>query len=541
MTREVLVQLSDKVRTIVRGDGTLPDTLYDLLVTPTPHGHEANIHKFLPFMQDGWQGPKPTVDALGNIILDIGKPKVDFRTVFSCHMDTVHHDANAELGLMYTLPADKPDEEGMIYAFSKYKNKDGVDMIAPSILGADDKIGVYILLKLIENKTPGRYIFHVGEERGGIGSKHIAANTPEVLKNMRRAIAFDRANYTDTIAFQAGSRCCSTEFSTALANEINENLSTRQLTFKPDVRGVWTDTANYVNLVAECTNLSVGYFRQHGTQEHFDSVWLLDILLPALLKVDFESLPTVRDKTKKEEPLYYSSRSYGAQDELGYGNYTYGSNTGNTKVKMSELTKDTPLYRIPTWHPTTGVPAEITSPEALLRLCEGYFNDNHYKHKEVSNVIAALVRSVDRLSKSNRELRRYLTKTGAPVFKDTARKMNAIRRLLKAYDAAKLARLVKIDPELCKTVQMIDVLTNVDDATVDFNLLDDRLTESFILAETMQEDINALMENIIFAMYPLHASTPGIKTTYKNLLNIVKQHKDEPGITKLFKDKNNAN
>lgn len=537
MTREVLVQLSDKVRTIVRGDGTLPDTLYDLLVTPTPHGHEANIHKFLPFMQEGWQGPKPTVDALGNIILDIGKPKIDFRTVFSCHMDTVHTDANAQLGLMYTLAADKPDDEGMVYAFSKYKNKEGVDMIVPSILGADDKIGMYIMLRLIENKTPGRYIFHVGEERGGIGSRHIASKTPEVLKGMRRAIAFDRANYTDTIAFQAGSRCSSTEFSTALANEINDNLSTRQLMFKPDVRGVWTDTANYVDLVSECCNISVGYFQQHGTQEHFDSVWLLDILLPALLKVDFEKLPTVRDKTKKEEPLYYSRRNYNSANE--YGISDYGTNNYGGKVKMSELTKDTPLYRIPAWHPATGIPEEL-KPDALLRLCEGYFNENHYKHREVANVIATLVRSIDRLSKSNRELRRYLTKNGSPVFKNTSRKMNAIRRLLKAYDAAKQARLVKIDPDLCKDMQMVDVLANIDETTVDFHLLDDKLTDSFIQAETMQEDINALMENIIFAMYPLHASTPSVKTTYKNLLNVVKQHKDEPGITRLFKDKRHA-
>lgn len=535
MTREVLVQLSDNVRTIIRGDGTLPDTLYDLLVTPTPHGHEVNIHKYLPFLQEGWEGPTPVRDEVGNIYLDIGLPRKDFRTVFSCHLDTVHTTHDAKLGLMLTLPEPgKPETGGMVYAYSTYKNKDQQDMISPSILGADDKLGVYIMLKLIENKVPGRYIFHVGEERGGIGSSHIATKTPEVLKGMRRAIAFDRMNYTDTISFQSGGRCCSTEFSTALANELNKHLSTRHMQYKPDVRGVWTDTANYVKLVSECTNISVGYFRQHTTQEHFDAVWYLDILLPAILKVDWESLPTIRDKTKEEVNEYVNSYMYNRQQ--GSGDYTYS----HGEVKMCDLEPTTPLYKIPKWHPITGIPAEL-NPAALVRLAEGYVNGSHYKHREIAITIAALVKSLDTANRSAREMRRYIAKNGGPVFKETSIKMNSMRRLLNSYDVAKQERKDRIDTSLLGKMPIIDMLAKIDDHIVDFNTLDELVTENFLRAEEYQEEINTLMEDIAIAMYPVHASTPNVKACYRNLVKVIKDRSTEKGFSRLFRQNEAAN
>lgn len=537
MTRQAIIQLSDKVRTIVRGDGTVPDLLYDLLTTPTPHGHEANLHKFLPFMQEGWAGPKPTVDKVGNIILDIGKPKKDFRTVFSCHMDTVHQNADAKIGLMYTLRDDKPESEGMVYAYTTYTGKDGKDFIAPSILGADDKLGVYILLKLIEQNTPGRYIFHIGEERGGIGSKHIAENTPDVLKNMRRAIAFDRMNYTDAISFQAGGRCCSTEFSTAMCNEINLHLLTRSEQFKPDVRGVWTDTANYTKLVSECTNLSVGYFRQHTTEEHFDLIWYRDILLPALLKTNWESLITVRDKTAKE-PEYNNYGNYygGVNDDLyGWSKGNRYSSTNNIyKIEIKDLTKDTPLFKIPKWHPVSGIPDDL--PEGtLIRLAEGYVNDNQYKSKEVATTIAALTNVIASLTRANKEMRRYISKNGGQIFKDTSIKMNAMRRLINTYTDANKNKMITFEPSVAEGVTMADAMLEVSECVVDFNILDQEISENFLKVGEMFTDINGLMERTAISMFPISDSTPAVRATYKNLVKTIKTYSHEAGFERLFK------
>lgn len=544
MSKQAIIQLTDKVRTVVRSDGTMPDLLYDLLTTPTPHGHEANLHKYLPFMQDTWTGKKPTVDTVGNIILDIGEPKKDFRTVFSCHLDTVHVNADAKVGLMYTLQDGPPETEGMIYAFTTYTSKDGKDYVAPSILGADDKLGIFIMLKLIEKGVPGRYIFHVGEERGGIGSKHIATNTPEVLKHMRRAIAFDRMNYTDAISFQAGGRCCSTEFSTAMCNEINSHLITRSMQFKPDVRGVWTDTANYTKLVSECTNLSVGYFRQHSTEEHFDLVWFHEMLLPALLATDWESLVTARDKTAKE-PEYNNNYGYG---DDWYKNWNKGYNSGKSnsydsaglvdRVSIKDMTKDTPLYKIPKWHPVSGIPEGL--PEGtLIRLAEGYINENQYKGKELATTIAALVNVIAGLKKSNKDMRRYIVKNFGGVFKDTSVKMNAMRRFINTYNDAKAIKALVFDNELSNSKSAIQASGEIMECVLDFNLLDETVSEEFLNASAMATDINKLMERMAISMYPIHASTPALRATFKNLVKTIKSYNTEPGFEKLFRKDSN--
>lgn len=130
-------------------------------------------------------------------------------------------------------------------------------------LGADDTTGVWLMLTMIKAGVEGRYVFHREEEVGGRGSSWVAKNRPEYLDGIKAAIAFDRKGYGDVITHQ-GSRCCSDEFAHSLAGLLGG-------AYKPDPSGVFTDTANYTDIVGECTNISVGYFGQHGPAEsqHF--------------------------------------------------------------------------------------------------------------------------------------------------------------------------------------------------------------------------------------------------------------------------------
>ena len=57
--------------------------------------------------------------------------------------------------------------------------------------------------------------------------------------------------------------------------------------------GTFTDTAHYVGLVPECTNLSIGYENAHSGDEYQDYGFLA-ALLPALLGVDWHRLPVAR-------------------------------------------------------------------------------------------------------------------------------------------------------------------------------------------------------------------------------------------------------
>lgn len=206
------------------------------------------------------------------------------KTLFSCHTDTVHHEEGLQKVVLDV-------EFGVVY---KDDNQP---------LGADDGSGVFLLLHMIRRGIPGTYVFHTGEERGGIGSALFAEMEPAFLQQFHRAIAFDRKGQEDVITHQGWSRCCSQEFASALALALNEADAGKAFDYAPCDTGVFTDTANYTALIPECTNISVGYEGEHTRAEMQDVNHLL-ALADAVVKIDWESLPT--DRVAEEEMYGYS-------------------------------------------------------------------------------------------------------------------------------------------------------------------------------------------------------------------------------------------
>lgn len=195
-----------------------------------------------------------------------------------------------------------------------YKDKSPDDR---QCLGADDAAGMWLMLEMITAKVPGTFHFPLMEEVGGRGSAGMARLWPDFLRQFDRAIAFDRAGYSDVITHQFGGRCCSDEFAQALADQLNLQPD---LEYAPSPDGVFTDTANYTGLVPECSNLSIGYNLQHGPEEYQDVEHLLR-LRDAVLNVDWESLPTVRNPEIKDrwgfdQPTYGDDLKYMTRKEL---------------------------------------------------------------------------------------------------------------------------------------------------------------------------------------------------------------------------------
>jgi hypothetical protein len=119
----------------------------------------------------------------------------------------------------------------------------------------------------------------------------------ELFSTVDRAIAFDRADYHDVITKQSGGRCCSDEFALALAEALTNDEFT--LAYTPCDKGVFTDTANLIDIVSECTNVSCGYFSQHGDRERQD-VAFLQLLASQIVKVDWDALPVKRSLAPKQ-------------------------------------------------------------------------------------------------------------------------------------------------------------------------------------------------------------------------------------------------
>ena len=287
---------------IQRGGSPMNPLLFDLLTQTSPHGSEENIRKIILGWLERHGSSNPwLVDEVGNLMITVGDT-TKHRTMFSCHMDTVHRKEEKNLLWLSSV--------GYVYATSNEKDH---EKRTKAILGADDKVGCYLMARMIAEHIPGWYVFHVGEEHGGVGSAALVkSHEVEIDGKFDRCIALDRKGHSNIITKQAAGVCCSDKFASALAKELKDKSKAMYVNFKGDPTGTFTDSSNYRKLIPECTNLSVGYFDQHSRDETFDLTWVENILLPTLLKVDWYTLPVERDHKKVE--TYKSSYGGGFWD-----------------------------------------------------------------------------------------------------------------------------------------------------------------------------------------------------------------------------------
>lgn len=243
-----------------------------------------------------------------NLVCVVPRPGDEYpHVLFSCHIDTCH--------------SGKPGEHLQRVAYDRnfghiFLEKD--DTVHGNVLGADDGVGVWIMLRMIEEKVPGVYVFHVGEEVGCIGSGNLARKEPEWLKKFKIAVAFDRPNTYEVITHQrAGTRMASDTCGQALAKALND-AGKGQLAYRTSDRGVVTDTAQYAYLIPECFNLGVGYWDQHGPRETLDYGHAF-ALMKACITLDWHALPIERVPAKPP--------TYG-----GYGGYGGGGHYGRSQL-----------------------------------------------------------------------------------------------------------------------------------------------------------------------------------------------------------------
>jgi hypothetical protein len=225
------------------------------------------------------------IDKVGNHYKRIG----DAPIMWSCHTDTVHkHGGRQNVRILGDTVH--------------------VADVQSNCLGADCTAGVWLMVQMIRANVPGLYIFHRAEEVGGIGSDHIARNTPELVAGIQYAIAFDRRGNRSIITHQWGGRCCSKAFALSLSDVLG-------LDHIQDSGGSFTDTASYVDIIGECTNVSVGYKDEHCKTETLDLNYI-DRLREALITADFTALVAERKPGEQdpEDVWGYASKAY------GYGN-----------------------------------------------------------------------------------------------------------------------------------------------------------------------------------------------------------------------------
>ena len=276
-----------KARTVARPGADARESLWKMLQWRRPARSKTELAFIAKYLAP-LKGVKP--DAYGNMIGRIGTTAV----LWSSHTDTVHSKGGLQkierLGPSAMLARSEKDS---------------------SCLGADCTVGVWLMREMYLAGVPGLYVWHRDEEVGGLGSDHIAKETPGLLDGIQCAIAFDRKGYNSIITYQAGGRCASDAFAKSLSGQLGKG-------WKADEGGTFTDTANYPRLVPECTNLSVGYEGAHSVNESTDLDFAM-LLLAAMKRLDIGALAIERDPSAIESEDwsgYYDRNIYdnGAQE-----------------------------------------------------------------------------------------------------------------------------------------------------------------------------------------------------------------------------------
>lgn len=216
----------------------------------------------------------PDEDEHGNLILHVPcKDGTRSRVLWSSHTDTVHRTEGRQ--------STRINSFGVMRLARKSK---------ANCLGADDTVGVYLMVQMLRAHVPGTYVFHFGEEIGCVGSDAIAFDRPAWIRKLDYAIAFDRKGTDEVITYQCGERTASDAFAKSFARQMNAH----GLKYRPSDRGVFTDTERYAEFLPECTNISVGYDAQHSSAETVDTLHVYK-LLHAMLAFD-ESLLVCKRK-----------------------------------------------------------------------------------------------------------------------------------------------------------------------------------------------------------------------------------------------------
>lgn len=343
------------------------------------HGSEGEalfVETFLmPYDPTIYKGVDGTVLAyVVDVMHSVNGVAVVPPILFSSHVDTVHQLTDPVFQkVMY--------DKGMGIFFKDDKRP----------LGADDGAGVWLMLEMIDAQVPGSYIFHRGEERGGIGSSGMARDHKDWLSGFKWAIAFDRRGSGDVITEMACGTVCSETFANALAAKINGGLDVNKLTsleYAPNDTGLFTDTANYRGIIPECTNVSCGYDMEHTGDETLDW-WHLSALRGAVIgafQAGTGDLPVDRDPTIQEsiyDTEYWQYKGQYSGPYKGNGIYSLSSVMGVVSDPMSASDITTMSYgEVVKWIRTSN-PEDVA--ELVYQMAEDlmFAEKDNYNQEEV--------------------------------------------------------------------------------------------------------------------------------------------------------------
>lgn len=224
-------------------------------------------------------------DAHGNYFVLIGYSEQS-DVAFTSHLDTAARPGSAAPDIAIT-------NKGVMFL----RNPQVADC-----LGADCGAGIYLMLEMIKRGVHGRYCFFVDEEVDCEGSSAAAKDDTGFWTGVKAMISFDRRG-DGIITHQRYQRCCSDTFAKELAARLGRTDAHLQ-------KGVYTDSAEFMQIIPECTNVGVGYMHEHTPDEVLDLNILGQVLERVLQADTFKHLPIERDPKVVEPDAWLSTYTH---------------------------------------------------------------------------------------------------------------------------------------------------------------------------------------------------------------------------------------
>lgn len=225
------------------------ETLIKLYEFESVHGSDDE-KAIADFVEKFLEEHDRTYTRIGNNIFSLDDPDAP---IFSAHLDQVKTNGKA----VHFVVTPEETIEGY--------NKDWEQ----TSLGADDKNGVWLILKLIEAGLDINFIISEGEESGCLGIEHLNAlgHLKAITEDMF-CIVLDRRGDSEILRSGSGTAFCST-----LAQDLC-NFFKGEYTVGT---GSLSDTATICKY-CESVNMSVAYYEPHMATEYTDWTRLQEIL-----------------------------------------------------------------------------------------------------------------------------------------------------------------------------------------------------------------------------------------------------------------------
>lgn len=266
--------------------------LTDLYEIYAPSNGEKKIKKFIKrwVRENVVDATIRTDNNDGNVYIVRGD--ADAYPCVVAHLDQVQRNHSADFKAVET--------DDIIFGYSPSKR-------CHEGLGADDKNGIWVALKCLEEFDTIKVAFFVGEEIGCIGSGRCDISW---FKDCRYIIEPDRRGASDLITSISG-RICSEAFESAINAEWFGYKATS---------GLMTDVEELCDrgVGVSCINLSCGYYSPHSDEEYTVKQDLINCL--NFVRYIISNVTDVYEH--KYESAY--SSAYGGYYGYGYGSSYYG-------------------------------------------------------------------------------------------------------------------------------------------------------------------------------------------------------------------------